>query len=107
MTSNKQLSISSWNVHGLGEKHKENLFKEKMKSDINVILETWKGENSQTQIDGFICISKSRKKHKKSRRHSGGIIVYIRKILFKGITYLSDATTSPNRLWIKLRDKVK
>ena len=73
-----------------------------MKSDVNVILETWKGENSQTQIDGFICISKSRKKHKKSRRHSGGIIVYIRKILFKGITYLSDATTSPNRLWIKL-----
>ena len=97
-----ELTISSWNIRGLGDKYTDELFVQNIKSDINVLLETWKGENAHCQLDGFITVSKSRKKHKKSRRHSGGIILYIKKNIFQGITYIPKATLSPNRLWLKL-----
>ncbi|CAG2202169.1 RAB1A [Mytilus edulis] len=97
----KNLSISSWNVHGLGDKLKDELFIENLKGDINILLETWKGESKEFKLEGHCIISKSRKK-KKARRYSGGIIVTIKKPYFKGITYLKEATTSPNRLWLKL-----
>ncbi|CAG2235968.1 unnamed protein product [Mytilus edulis] len=98
----KNLSISSWNVHGLGDKLKDELFIENLKGDINILLETWKGESKEFKLEGHCIISKSRKKGKKARRYSGGIIVTIKKPYFKGITYLKEATTSPNRLWLKL-----
>ncbi|CAG2198042.1 unnamed protein product [Mytilus edulis] len=98
----KNLSISSWNVHGLGDKLKDELFIENLKGDINILLETWKGESKEFKLEGHCIISKSRKKRKKARRYSGGIIVTIKKPYFKGITYLKEATTSPNRLWLKL-----
>ena len=33
-----QLSISAWNVHGLGEKIHDNSFREKINSEINILL---------------------------------------------------------------------
>lgn len=102
MKYQQQLSISSWNVRGLGDKHTDDFFLSKIKSDINVLLETWKGENQNTQIEGYISITKCRKKHKKSKRHSGGIIIYIKKSIYKGVTYLLKETSSPNRAWLKL-----
>ncbi|CAC5415300.1 unnamed protein product [Mytilus coruscus] len=98
----RELTVSSWNIRGLGDKYTDDLFIDNIKSDINVILETWKRENAETQIENFVSISKCRKKHKKSKRHSGGIIIYIKKEIFKGITNLSKASTSPNRIWLKL-----
>ena len=79
-----QLKISCWNVHGLGDKHKDENFLRYITSDINILLETWKGENQSTQIENYISITKSRKKHKKSRRHSGGIIIYVKKKHIQG-----------------------
>ena len=96
------ITISSWNIRGLGDKHTEELFLKKITADINIILETWKGENYNTQIEGFVSITKCRKKHKKSKRHSGGIIIYVKKSIFKGVSYLCKETTSPNRAWLKL-----
>ena len=75
---------------------------DRIKYDINILLETWKGENQNSNIDGFYCISKSRKKNKKSRRHSGGIIIYIKNRLKRGVSYLKNITDSANRLWLKL-----
>ncbi|CAG2231450.1 unnamed protein product [Mytilus edulis] len=98
----KNLSISSWNVHGLRDKLKDELFIENLKGDINILLETWKGESKEFKLEGHCIISKSRKKKEKKRRYSGGIIVTIKKPYFKGITYLKEATTSANRLWLKL-----
>ena len=98
----KHLSVASWNIHGLGDKYMDPSFIENIKSDINVILETWKGESADTQINGFVSISKSRKKNKRSKRHSGGIIVYIKKQIYPGIEYLKDGSQSPNRMWLKL-----
>ena len=97
-----QISISAWNVHGLGDKIKDDFFTERIKSDINILLETWKGENKDLHLEGYNSFTKIRKKAKKSRRHSGGIIVFYKKTMLKGITYIKDGTNSNNRLWMKL-----
>lgn len=102
MVRKNTLSISSWNIHGLGDKINDPLFIQKISSDINILLETWKGDTSKNKITGYNYISKSRKKRKNAKRNSGGIIVYIRKEVFKGIEYLKNATISENRLWMKL-----
>ena len=96
------LTFSSWNVHGLGDKMEDKMFHDKIKSDFNILLETWKGSCKEYNIEGFNCISKIRKKSKKARRHSGGIIVFYRKEFEKGISYLVEGTHSQNRLWLKL-----
>ena len=98
----KQLSISAFNVHGLGDKLSNNSFLNDIKSDINVLLETWKGENKEFNTHGFLAINKIRKKKSKAKRYSGGIMVLYKKEIHKGLTYLKDGTNSPNRLWIKL-----
>ena len=102
MTVTKQLTISSWNVHGLGDKLNDPQFLEHLTSDIIILIETWKGATEEFIIPGYNVISKVRKKRKKARRYSGGIIVSIKKQYFKGITYLQHATNSQNRMWLKL-----
>ncbi|CAG2231846.1 unnamed protein product [Mytilus edulis] len=62
-------SISSWNVHGLGDKIDDPFFLNNIKSDINILLETWKGECEEFKVKGFNLISKCRKKKKGSRRY--------------------------------------
>lgn len=101
-----QLSISAWNVHGLGEKIHDNSFREKINSEINILLETWSGSSMKYELPNYQSISKCRKKKKKSRRYSGGIIVYIKKNISCGISYLENSTQSENRLWLKLDKNV-
>ena len=98
----KQLTISAWNIRGLGEKLTDNNFIENINSDINVLLETWKGESKELNIHEYLTINKIRKKKSKAKRHSGGIIVLYKKELHKGLHYIENGTKSPNRLWIKL-----
>ncbi|CAC5370981.1 unnamed protein product [Mytilus coruscus] len=98
----RSLTISAWNVRGLGDKIQDELFIDKIQSDINILLETWKGECKDYKILSYNTISKIRKKKKKNaRRHSGGIIVYYKKEIAKGITNI-NGTKSQNRLWLKL-----
>ena len=99
---NDQITISAWNVHGLGDKMEDELFTGRIKNDINILLETWKGENKELTIPGFNTISKVRKKKKRSKRYSGGIIIFYKKSIKKGLTYIKNGTSSNNRLWMKL-----
>ena len=46
------------------------------------------------------------RKKKRSKRHSGGIIVLYKKELTLGITYIQNGTKSENRLWLKLDKRV-
>lgn len=101
-----QLSISAWNVHGLGDKINDNFFVEKLSSDINILLETWTGVKPKANLQDYLSISKCRKKKKRSKRHSGGIIVFYKMELTLGITYIQNGTKSENRLWLKLDKKV-
>ena len=59
-----QISISAWNIHGLGDKIKDDIFQNKIKNDINILLETWKGENKEISIEGFRSFTKIRKRKK-------------------------------------------
>ena len=65
----QHLTISSRNVHGLGDKIGDPLFLENLTSDINILLETWKDDSDKYKVIGYNFISKARKK--KARRHSG------------------------------------
>ncbi|CAC5416335.1 unnamed protein product [Mytilus coruscus] len=99
----KKISISSWNVHGLGDKFNDNYFIEFLKNDNNILLETWKGENKNFTVSGFnLNFNKIRKKNKRAKRHSRGIIILYKKNIEKGITYIEKGTISQNRLWLKL-----
>lgn len=99
------LSISSWNINGLGDKCRDDFFLSCIKYDINILLETWKGADSDLNIPDFKVIQKCRKKQRRSKRFSGGVIILYKSKLHKGIYELQDVTTSKNRIWLKL-DKV-
>ena len=96
------LSISSWNVNGLGQKHRDEEFIEKIKYDINILIETWKGDCSDIKIPNYNSFCKYRIRKKRARRNSGGIIVYVKKDIVKGIEYMKNISRSRNRLWLKL-----
>ena len=51
-------------------------------------------------MDGFLNFRSERKKKCKARRNSGGIIVYIRKNIAKGVTKIENSSTEA--IWMKL-----
>ena len=101
MKTINNLTISSWNIQGLGDKHRDDFFMSKIKYDINILIETWKGNDSTIDFPDFKTLQKFRRKKKRSRRFSGGIIILYKSKYHKGISVL-DITESENRLWIKL-----
>ncbi|CAG2224550.1 unnamed protein product [Mytilus edulis] len=42
-----------WNVHGLGQKHRDPDFLELINHDINILIETWKGVEPDVQIPEY------------------------------------------------------
>jgi hypothetical protein len=52
-----------------------------------------------------LILQKCRKKQRRSKRFSGGIVILYKSKLHKGIYELQDMSTSKNRIWLKL-DKV-
>lgn len=61
----EELTFSAWNVRGLADKIEDISFTDKLQSDINILLETWKGDCKKYNIEGYSCISKVRKKKRK------------------------------------------
>ena len=59
------LTVSSWNIQGLGDKCKDDQFLSFLKYDINILLETWKGTEPNFSLQNFNVIQKCRKKKKK------------------------------------------
>ena len=95
-------TISSWNVQGLGDKCRDEDFMSSLKYDINILLETWKGTDSEFNVPNFNVFQKCRKKKRRSRRYSGGIIVLFKSEYRKAISEVPNITSSENRLWFKL-----
>jgi exonuclease III len=94
---NTNLSISSWNVNGLGDNCKDDLFLSCMKYDINNLLET---TDANFNIPDFKILQKCRKKQRRSKRFSGGIVILYKSKLHKGIYELQYMSTSKNRIWL-------
>ena len=70
--------------------------------DIFCFVESWLGPNdSCPSINDYIAFRSERKtKHKNARRHSGGILLYCKKNICRGITKLEN--NHPDIQWIKL-----
>ena len=94
-----QIKIGTWNINGLGkgtEKLHDNDFKLILnKFDIFSLIETWHTQNTKVSLRGFDSIAVTRKKKYKKGRHSGGILIYIKNAIRKGV---SQITT-----WLKLK----
>ena len=77
-------------MHGsLNDKVKNSEFVSSVfKSDIVLLSETWSNEHSDLDVKGYSKISKMRKLKKRAKRSSGGLEVYIKENLLKGITVL-------------------
>ena len=87
----KNLKFCSFNIEGLGEKLEDEKFLEIIqKFDFITLVETWKPEHEKISIDNFYSYSKCRSKHKKAKRHSGGITVLIRNDIRKGVKFFSS-----------------
>ena len=73
--------------------------------DIFLILESWLGPDDRCpHINGFTNFRSERKKKCKARRNLGGIIVYVRKEIARGVIKLD--TSSTEAIWMKLEKKV-
>ena len=77
-------------MHGsLNEKVKDSEFVSSVfQSDFVLLSETWSNEHSDIDVKGYSRVSKIRKLKKKAKRSSGGLEVYIKENLLKGITVL-------------------
>lgn len=96
------LAISSWNIQGLGDKCRDDFFLSFMKYDINILLETWKGTDHNYNLKDYKIFQKCRKKKKRSKRFSGGIVILYKSTIHDGIKEICDVTSSENRIWLKL-----
>ncbi|CAG2198348.1 unnamed protein product [Mytilus edulis] len=94
-----------WNIEGLSsEKANDPHFQDIVsKFSIASFVETWIGSESiqDISIPNFELVhSSSRKKHKKARRYSGGINIFAKSSISKGLKSLTNS--HPDILWIKL-----
>ena len=102
--NNGKLNVAMWNIHGFSSyKSDDDVFLNTVKNvDILSLVETWGGgDNPQIQIPEFSLVTNSnRKKHGKARRFSGGISIYVKNQIQKGVSKLPYSNT--DIVWIKL-----
>ena len=101
---NLNLSISYWNIEGLHDKiHgcKIPYLNKHLKSDIEILSETWGKCTHYNEIDNYDLIKIDTQKDPsiKKGRNSGGIIIYYKKYLSKQIKIIKK---SINYIWIEL-----
>lgn len=103
---NFNLNIGTWNIHGLNdEKIKCESFKNFLsKMHLIGIVETWCDSGESFDIPGFIPVCHSNRiKHKKARRNSGGVELYIKEELNNGIK--KQNSSHKDIIWAKLDKK--
>ena len=99
------LKIGMWNIEGLTSEKSNDPHFQDIVSKLSIVsfVETWIGNESIQDIvvPNFELVhSSSRKKHKKARRYSGGINIFAKISISKGVKPLKNS--HPDILWIKL-----
>ena len=100
------LNFAMWNIEGLTSvKCSDPQFLSYISNfDILSFVETWSNDhNVAANLPGFQLVdSRNRQKHKKARRNSGGIKVFVKNNIFKGVEKLSTPSSNPDIIWVKL-----
>lgn len=94
-------NYACWNIHGFSqEKLQNDTFYKKI--DIFGLTETWTSKDSNITLPGYRSFtSHATKGNRKKGRLSGGLVIYIREVLFnKG--FVQRIKTSKNFIWLKL-----
>ena len=95
------MKFQSFNVEGLNSKLKDETFIDSIKKfDFITLVETWLPANPSINIEVYYCYNRSRTKSKQARRYSGGIRVWVKKTLRKGVSFFSSK--SNELVWWKL-----
>ena len=84
----KTLNMMCLNVNGslVDKLESENgLYQCVQKYDCVFFSETWTNESSNLDMDGFKCFSKHRKRKRRAKRDSGGVVVYFRDEVASGV----------------------
>ena len=98
------MKIASWNVHGLTRNKLQNtdFINTICKNDIIFLYEIWTSKNSSLQINGFECYNFYRRyQSRRANRSSGGVVLYIRNSIAKGIEIVKNHHDSIT--WMKLK----
>ena len=102
------LKFTCWNVNGLhrrGENYckldDKDLIVELTKYDIVGLVETHSMPDETPSLPDFKCFTASRAPNSNARKPSGGISVYIKKDLAKGITY--NERSGDHAIWLRLK----
>ena len=100
--TNQAMSMAYWNIHGIGQKlnNDNSLSNIINKYDICMLAETWLSTTAELNIDGYHSFVKSRPKHIRAKRHSGGIALLVRQEYRKGVKLVE--TSNENVIWVKL-----
>ena len=104
--SQKQLKFAYWNIEGLRlsdcspKSSDERFMKEVIKHDIFCISETHCDENQNISIENYKTFKISRSRNKKNNRCYGGIAIWYKSSLAKGLTFLNHKNN--DYIWIKL-----
>ena len=82
------MKIASWNVPGVTPNKLQNtdFINTLCKIDILSVYETWTSKDFSLQINGFECYNVYRRyQNRRAKRSSGGVVLYIRNSIAKGI----------------------
>ena len=99
--STPSLKFGMWNIEGLNHDKINDPYFCTVTSNLQVIslVETWSDGSQDFSIPGFDLVhSTSRKRNKRARRNSGGIYVYVKHTLKKGVKALKIKHTDST--WI-------
>ncbi|CAG2247315.1 unnamed protein product [Mytilus edulis] len=105
MTTNN-LKIGLWNIQGLNQDKIKDPYFLNIISNMHLfsLIETWSDSGTTLNIPDYALIcNSSRSKHKKGRRNSGGIAIYAKLSLIKGLTKLPNEHSDIQ--WVKLNHK--
>ena len=99
-SSKKGLRILNFNVEGLSTELDDPTFIELMnRHDICLLNETWKTDDSKVGLPGFWDFSQVRNKGTKRGRPSGGVSVFCKTDIRKGVRIASH---QEGFIWLKL-----
>ena len=100
----ENISILAWNINGLSQDKSNDAILGLLlkRHDIISLNETWAANNNEYQLEGFTYYNyPSKSKHLKSKRESGGLGIFIRHDIHKGVSLWSH--TDNIVAWIILK----